>query len=54
VNDLLMNVPVSNPVHPNKQTWKNMDNTKIIEETFAGTKSYCISLPAGFTQFKGG
>ena len=56
VNDLLMNVPGLKPLFiPINKHGKNTDNTKIIEETFAGDK-IILYFPAGLVsrKFKGG
>ena len=56
VNDLLMNVPGLTPQFiPINKHGKNMDNTKIIEETLAGNK-IILYFPAGLVsrKFKGG
>jgi len=56
VNDLLMNVPGLTPLFiPINKHGKNTDNTKIIEETFAGNK-IILYFPAGLVsrKFKGG
>ena len=56
VNDLLMNVPGLTPLFiPINKHGKNTDNTKIIEETFAGDK-IILYFPAGLVsrKFKGG
>jgi len=56
VNDLLMNVPGLKPLFiPINKHGKNTDNTKIIEETFAGNK-IILYFPAGLVsrKFKGG
>ena len=56
VNDLLMNVPGLKPLFiPINKHGKNTDNSRIIEETFAGDK-VILYFPAGLVsrKFKGG
>ncbi|MEI7591381.1 MAG: hypothetical protein WCJ49_08765 [Deltaproteobacteria bacterium] len=56
VNDLLMNVPGLQPLFiPINKHGKNTENTRIIDETFAGDK-VVLYFPAGLVsrKFKGG